>query len=404
MNSSWSVLKMWILCVLTCVPMLYAQSSSVAPDLSTSMHGTLKADVNNPFADAIDVNTDDPKPSDVTGMDMRNNVSDGVEGGNGNHTEDLLMQEVMAMEDAVRKDQMTSNPPPKRTTQSIIAFKEWLDSIDGKMRQQPDVSSDPILMTSSVQPNMIETITNPIPKGSSDPLAADIFFWLNTFSDHTKPATISPNADAKSIDGNTLPVSEQNPNNRQSEVFAEWMSSVKIGINTIDHPTSSVDLFRRWMNLVHTMPVAATKRPTPINTNQNSFSRMDGVASEHTESADNFLPTRVLAAKPHLSTQKLIIVVSVVSGTLVFFSVAITLCYFCRQSGEGDISEKTESSLECVVANVGDGKKAIPTVNVVSADDDLNIFMGIPTNNDIWRELQALPNTASSVFSESDKL
>lgn len=124
------------------------------------------------------------------------------------------------------------------------------------------------------------------------------------------------------------------------------------------------------------------------------------------------VPAKNVVDTSIITTEKLIIVISTICGTFVLFVVILIIVSCCRRRRNvRSDSEKSDFSVTSAMSavSVGSTISTIPEKREVNcpknngyANNDL--FMGIPPNNKIWRELEQLPPTASSVMPESTRM
>ncbi|XP_045187187.2 uncharacterized protein LOC123545023 [Mercenaria mercenaria] len=110
----------------------------------------------------------------------------------------------------------------------------------------------------------------------------------------------------------------------------------------------------------------------------------------------NIIDTRII------STEKLIIVISTICGTFVLFVVILIAISCCKRNRNiRNDSEKSDFSMTSVVS-VPEKRKS----DVFSTDKNgfNNLFMGIPANNEVWKNLEQLSPAAPSVMPESTKM
>lgn len=100
----------------------------------------------------------------------------------------------------------------------------------------------------------------------------------------------------------------------------------------------------------------------------------------------------VYKLKLNISDSKLIFIISGCASVFVILIILMTIFIVCKKK----ISNKKR--LDVRIDFPGNNHK---TPTVFSADGKDNIFMGIPANNEIWKQIQELPSTASSVLPES---
>ncbi|KAL4237338.1 hypothetical protein ACF0H5_002056 [Mactra antiquata] len=111
-----------------------------------------------------------------------------------------------------------------------------------------------------------------------------------------------------------------------------------------------------------------------------------------------------------ITTDKLVIVISTICGSFVLFVVILIVVSCCRRNRNARTdSEKSGTSEFSVVStnSIGIYEKQSSTksrTSSIKSDYNNDLFMGIPTNNAIWKDLDSLPDNASCVMPESTKL
>lgn len=109
-----------------------------------------------------------------------------------------------------------------------------------------------------------------------------------------------------------------------------------------------------------------------------------------------------------ITTDKLMYVIGTICGSFVLFVVILIVVSCCRRNRNARTdSEKSGTSEFSVVStsSIGTYEKQSSTKSRSDSKNDYNdVFMGIPTNNAIWKDLSNLPDTASCVMPESTKL
>lgn len=96
--------------------------------------------------------------------------------------------------------------------------------------------------------------------------------------------------------------------------------------------------------------------------------------------------------KLNISDSKLIFIISGCASVFVVLIIIMTIFIVCKKR----ISNKKR--LDVRIDFLGNNHKNSTVFNAEGKD---NIFMGIPANNEIWKQIQELPSTASSVLPES---
>lgn len=117
------------------------------------------------------------------------------------------------------------------------------------------------------------------------------------------------------------------------------------------------------------------------------------------EPVENYIEVKqesVTVSSDGEANKSLLIVIVTVCGTVTIcvLGVLLAICYRSRSK-----SMKDPSTHDAPVRFQAESK---PDVYAMGSEYP-NIFMGIPANNDIWKDLQNLPETATVVIPEADK-
>ena len=119
---------------------------------------------------------------------------------------------------------------------------------------------------------------------------------------------------------------------------------------------------------------------------------------DSTKDKGKTLSTENLSNVEVISMDKLMVVVSTISAALILFIVIMCIIY-CRKG-----KPENEPQNESMKSDILQLRKTSISSEVSNGKVNSDTFMGIPPNNDIWRELQALPPTDSSVVPENKGL
>lgn len=254
---------------------------------------------------------------------------------------------------AMPTDQKTSMRPPDE-------FFQWLDSIHVQSTETPKPSSEETARSRA------EKLTTPNPVATES--LEEFFRFLDSISpDNTDQTNSSKVEESKPTHVGSEPM-DFNPDSMPPKEFIEWLNSIY---------------------------------PDKNATNGNS------------ETNTNIIDTSII------TTQKLIIVISTICGTFVLFVVILIIVSCCRRkhnvrsdSEKSDFSVTSGVSAVSGVSGVSTGStiSTIPENHEVRFSDtgkngySRDLFMGIPANNKIWKDLEQLPPTAPSVMPECTRM
>ena len=149
------------------------------------------------------------------------------------------------------------------------------------------------------------------------------------------------------------------------------------GMNGEDIELPSPDKFVKWLDSIPPL-----KKDTPkLAPEKENVDKHNTPAQHYVNELDN-----------NIYNSKVILMVCVPVGVVLVCLILLTLYIVYKKR----LSEKKVAESKLTVLG---GINRNPDVFNVEGKD--GVFMGIPTNNQIWKELQMLPSTASSVLPES---
>lgn len=178
-------------------------------------------------------------------------------------------------------------------------------------------------------------------------------------------------------------VAEETTSSPHPGFFFKWLNPAnfkKFNLSKENHTHLSPDSFdpdlmppekfMEWLNSIH-----------PDN----------NATKSSTVTIKNIIDTTII------TTEKLIVVICTICGSFVLFVVVLIIVSCCRRnSNVRSDSEKSDFSMTSVASVMSLPEKQKNGYN--------DLFMGIPTNNAIWKDLEQLPPSAPSVMPESTRL
>lgn len=153
------------------------------------------------------------------------------------------------------------------------------------------------------------------------------------------------------------------------------------GMNGEDIELPSPDKFFKWLDSI-----------PPLEKDTSQLRGKSKPEKDHVDKLDTSVHHSVHELDMNVFNSKLIIMICVPVGVVLFFLILLTI-YIVYKTRVSD--KKVAESKLTVLGRVNRN----PDVFNVEGKD--SVFMGIPTNNQIWKELQMLPSTAPSVLPES---
>lgn len=218
----------------------------------------------------------------------------------------------------------------------------------------------------------------------------------STSTDHVSIETMQQTTTTKGEEGsdssNTVTkVVEETTSVPHPGLFFKWLNPDnfrKFNLSKENHTHLSPDSFdpdvmppekfMEWLNSIH-----------PDN----------NTAKSATVTIKNIIDTTII------TTEKLIVVICTICGSFVLFVVVLIIVSCCRRnSNVRSDSEKSDFSMTSVASVISLPDKQKQDVFSTGKNGYNDLFMGIPTNNAIWKDLDQLPPSAPSVMPESTRL